>query len=321
MFSQEIYELGLQIIRTVQTVKSEPLTFFMKAVSFLSDPKAYTLFLPFIFLCVDEKRGMKLAMSVFFAASVNTGLKNILKVPRPYIRDASVGLDSVHGYSTPSGHSQSSAAFWPYLVYLFARRGKNADTAGSTNTEKNKRRRALKLLCAVGLPLLIGFSRVYLGVHYPSDVLLGWILGFLISCGLILFDFRIESFIRTLPRGFKILIPALICAALNAFSPADTSMNAAFFGFGLAYIFLKQTGGFCASRGTVMQKILRLCIAAALFFPLGIGLKAVFPGKGSEYYQLFRFVRYLLLAFLAGFIIPKLCILLKCARPSSECKA
>lgn len=69
-----------------------------------------------------------------------------------------------------------------------------------------------------------------------------------------------------------------------------------------------------------MQKILRLCIAAALFLPLSTALKTVFPGKESEYYQLFRFVRYVFLSFFAGFIIPKLCILLKCAELSPECK-
>lgn len=309
IYSEEIYELGLRIIQTVQTVKSEPLTLFMKAVSFLSDPKAYGIILPLIFLCIDEKRGMRLIMSIFFSASVNTGLKNILKVPRPYIKDPSVGLDKVHGYSTPSGHSQASAAFWPYFVHLFYR-----------NDSPLKPRRILKLLSAIGLPLLIGFSRVYLGVHYPSDVLLGWILGFLISCGLILFDSSIVTFISRLPRTFKILLLALITAALNALSSADTSMGAAFFGFGTAYIFLKETGGFCAFRGTIMQKILRLCIAAAVFFPLSTALKAVFPGKESEYYQLFRFVRYVFLSFFAGFIIPKLCILLKCAELSPECK-
>ena len=311
IYSEEIYELGLRIIQIVQTVKSEPLTLFMKAVSFLSDPKAYGIILPLIFLCIDEKRGMRLIMSVFFSASVNTGLKNILKVPRPYIKDPSVGLDKVHGYSTPSGHSQASAAFWPYFVYLFFRKSPD---------KKSALRRALNLLCAIGIPFLIGFSRVYLGVHYPSDVLLGWILGFLISCGLILFDSVIVTFISRLPRTFKILLLALITAALNALSSADTSMGAAFFGFGTAYIFLKETGGFCAFRGTIMQKILRLCIAAAVFFPLSTALKAVFPGKESEYYQLFRFVRYVFLSFFAGFIIPKLCILLKCAESSPECK-
>lgn len=322
IYSEEIYELGLQIIRAVQTVKSEPLTLFMKAVSFLSDPIAYALFLPFIFLCIDEKRGMRLIMSVFFSASINSGIKNALKIPRPYELDPSVGLDTVHGYSKPSGHSQASAAFWPYFTHLFCRKvNPTDDVTGTKNGQRPTLRRPLKLLLAIGLPLLIGFSRVYLGVHYPSDVLIGWILGFLISSALIFFGSLLDRLINRLPRSFKILVIALTSALLNALSPADTSMGAAFFGFGLAYILLNETGGFCASRGTLKQKILRLCIGVALFLPLSPALKAVFPGKESEYYQLFRFIRYAFVAFFGGFIIPKLCILLKCAEASPECKA
>ncbi|MGI5173160.1 phosphatase PAP2 family protein [Treponema sp. OMZ 840] len=313
MFSESVYEWGLQVIKTVQLIKSAPLTLFMKAVSFLSDPKAYTLFLPLAFLCIDEKRGMKLTMSVFFAGSLNTAIKNALKIPRPYIRDPSVGLDSVHGYSTPSGHSQSSASFWPYFIRLFFPRAAQKDKAVQNKTAV----RVLKLVCAVGLPLLIGFSRVYLGVHYPSDVLMGLTLGFLFSAGLILFGPHIECFINRCARIFKILILGLITAGLNALSPADTSMNAAFFGFGFGYILLKEQGGFCASKGSAAQKILRLALCAAVCAPLFFVLKTFFPGTESAYYQLFRFLRYGIVSFCAGFVVPKLCIILRCAQPFS----
>ena len=302
MFSQSVYEWGLNLIRAVQSLQSAPLTVCMKAVSFLSDPKAYMLILPLIFLCFDEKRGAKLTLAVLFAGACNDTLKNTLKVPRPYAVDPAVGLDSVSSFSTPSGHSQASASFWPYAMYLWP--------ASSLSVKK---RRAVKIALAAGLPLCIGFSRVYLGVHYPSDVLLGWALGFLFSLGLMLFSEQIERLLKGCTKTVKILILALIAAGFNAISSLDPSMAAAFFGFGTGYVLLCENGGFCAASGTAVQKALRMLVFAAVTGGIYFGLKAVFPAKGSDYYVLFRFIRYALAAFSTSFIVPKLCIALKIA--------
>ena len=63
MFSQSVYEWGLNLIRAVQSLQSAPLTVCMKAVSFLSDPKAYMLILPLIFLCYHQPRFDEIVMN------------------------------------------------------------------------------------------------------------------------------------------------------------------------------------------------------------------------------------------------------------------
>ena len=75
------------------------------------------------------------------------------------------------GYSFPSGHATSNLIFWAALLILASRvlilRGKPSAATW------------VRVICAV-IALLIGVSRVYLGVHYPSDVFGGWLLAALL---------------------------------------------------------------------------------------------------------------------------------------------
>ncbi|MGA0602551.1 phosphatase PAP2 family protein [Caulobacter sp. KR2-114] len=103
-----------------------------------------------------------LAVSLAGASAINTGLKSLIDRPRPQIVPH---LAQVSNASFPSGHAMISAA-----VYL---------TAGAMLCEAMplRRGRLFVMLFAGLLVVLIGASRVYLGVHWPSDVLAGWCLG------------------------------------------------------------------------------------------------------------------------------------------------
>lgn len=79
--------------------------------------------------------------------------------PRPW-------LGTADGYSFPSGHSLMTALFYGFILYMLIRTGKICPG--------RKRLTAVFLVC---LPVLVGLSRVYLGVHYASDVLAGWAVG------------------------------------------------------------------------------------------------------------------------------------------------
>ena len=103
-----------------------------------------------------------LAGSVVGASVLNAGLKSMLHRPRPELVPH---LANVSNASFPSGHAMISAA-----IYL---------TIGAMLAETQPRRSARIFLMAFAglLVLLIGVSRIYLGVHWPSDVLAGWCLG------------------------------------------------------------------------------------------------------------------------------------------------
>lgn len=95
------------------------------------------------------------------ATLINQGIKHIVGRPRPNV----LRLIQESGYSFPSGHSMVSMAFYGIIIYL---------------VYKNIENKYLKCGLIMGLSLLIlliGFSRIYVGVHYFTDVLSGFLLG------------------------------------------------------------------------------------------------------------------------------------------------
>lgn len=110
----------------------------------------------------------KTKLAVFVVVAVSTGaaastfLKSIFVRPRP---DLVAHLVDVNTTSFPSGHAMNSA-----IVYL---------TLGALLAETHLEREAkgFIMVVAVALTLMVGFSRVYLGVHWPSDVIAGWAIG------------------------------------------------------------------------------------------------------------------------------------------------
>lgn len=103
-----------------------------------------------------------LAVLLGVGGILNIVLKDLFQVPRPDMAP----LVDMSSYSFPSGHAMTSFVFYgvlPIFVYRFTRRVGLTIFVG---------------ILAALLIFLIGFSRVYLGVHYPSDVVAGWIAGF-----------------------------------------------------------------------------------------------------------------------------------------------
>ncbi len=116
------------------------------------------------YLLITRRRavGAFVAIAVGGGALVSTGLKALFGRPRPTLVPHAV---EVYTHSFPSGHAMLSAVTYLTLGALLAR------------LEERRRAKAYLLSVATLLTLLVGASRVYLGVHWPSDVLAGWCLG------------------------------------------------------------------------------------------------------------------------------------------------
>ncbi|RLW68471.1 MAG: hypothetical protein B6D68_03565 [spirochete symbiont of Stewartia floridana] len=114
-----------------------------------------------IFWCVDARTGYRFAFFILFGGVINEALKLVFHLPRPYWTDpriASIGHAS-SSFGFPSGHAQISAV-WMYIGSLL----------------RSRSGWALAILTA----LLVGISRVFLGQHFPLQVLWGWIIGFVL---------------------------------------------------------------------------------------------------------------------------------------------
>jgi undecaprenyl-diphosphatase len=116
------------------------------------------------FLLVERKprAAVLVLVAVIGGALLSTVLKLTFGRPRP---DVVAHLVHVSSASFPSGHSLISAVIYPTLGAMLA------------SLSVNRRTKIYYLACAFVLMLLVGISRMYLGVHYPSDVLGGWALG------------------------------------------------------------------------------------------------------------------------------------------------
>ena len=114
-----------------------------------------------LFLLIKNKKiGLSIISDIVIITVLNQLLKRILQRPRP----TEFRIVEETGYSFPSGHSMVSMAFYGYLIYLIYRYIKNKYIKWS-----------LIVLLSI-LICLIGISRIYLGVHYTSDVLGGFLL-------------------------------------------------------------------------------------------------------------------------------------------------
>lgn len=134
------------------------LIFPMQVISFLGTQYFLILLIAWIYWCMDNRIGIRLGIALVLGNSINTALKWIFHAPRPYWVDSSVkALSTESSFGMPSGHAMMSTIFYGHIALWI-------------------QKRSATIICIV-IILLIGISRIYLGVHYVSDVIAGSLFG------------------------------------------------------------------------------------------------------------------------------------------------
>ena len=274
------------------------------AITFLGDETFYLLFMPLIYWCVDALVGLRIGVMLLLSGFSNGFLKLIFKSPRPYWVSDKITAGAEHNsFGLPSGHAMNSAAVW----------GWTAREMGKTWA---------KWVMGI-LVFLIGFSRIVLGVHFISDVFLGWLVGLLLIW---LFARNLDSLGKTLQKmpltsllalallssGLMVLLPALTKVVSSSWQPAadwvaragaidpmnlEFSLTLAGLWFGMlgGFAILMHQKGILQSNQGDWQKVARYFIGLIGVVVMYAGLGALFPDDMSLIGMILRYLRYTLI--------------------------
>lgn len=246
------------------------------------------LILGLFYWCLDKETGRYVGLNAVMGCVWHPLIKNIVLRRRPYFDsegidllrplDPDAGLYDIQaqGYSFPSGHSTNGVSVYGSLA-------------------RRLKKRWMNILAAV-LSLLIGFSRVTVGAHYPTDVLAGWGLGLVIIF--------LVPYLREKTGDLRIFYGILIASGLPGMFFAGTDDYymgmGLLFGFALAEMFERRYVNFRKAE-SLPEGMIRVLGGGILYAGLDLLLKtfldpAIMPWPGPAE-RLFSMVRYCLIIF------------------------
>lgn len=310
---EAILNLEIQFTLLIQSIGSW-LVIPMKVFDFLGKSEFYMIVIPAVYWLVDTGLGLRMALILMASASLNHSFKLLFHSPRPYWYSASVTQYAQEtSFGLPSGHAQVAAGVW------------------GTPAVRLKQRwvRWVSLLVI----FLYGFSRIYLGVHFLRDVLLGWAIG-----GLTLLAFTVwekpvrkwfvrqsmllqigSAFVSALAFiGLSVLFrvwlgdwqaPASWAAYLQVYPTATASplsmegvitTGAAWFGIVAGYSWQLRSTTLQLNANLpakITTRLLRWLVGTVGILLIYLILSKLFPGGENSTGYILRFVRYGLIGF------------------------
>jgi len=281
----------------------------MKFFSFLGTENFFLLALPLIYWCIDASLGIRVAFILITSSYLNNIFKLMFAGPRPYwVSDKVIPFSAESSFGVPSGHAQNAVGVWGIIAA-----GVRARWAWGV---------------AFTLAFFIGFSRWYLGVHFPHDVFVGWLLGGILLWAFIKFWDPVEAWLKQKTLGNQVLIALLVSVifiALGAVSvgrldgytfpeewkanalragelPAPVSMEdfitsaGILFGLAVGVAWSASRGGYQAS-GPVGKRALRFVVGLIGVMILWRGLALFLPDNADLLSYILRYIRYSLVGF------------------------
>lgn len=229
-------EFGIDLIQALQRL-SPALDFPMQFFTFLGKVEFFMLFLPLIYWVVNAQFGFRVFILFLTTNLVSLGFKQFFHQPRPYWIGDVQPLSGEPTYAFPSSHASVSMSIWGFLAYQVQRRW--------------------MWISAAALIFLISISRLYLGVHFPQDILFGWVIGLVVLYVYAKNSATISAKVNARTLGFKIglgfilslvflgvgfLMNSLIASTPDPASYAQYSTEAR-----SLTLYLTLSGAFCGS--------------------------------------------------------------------------
>jgi len=280
----------------------------MKLFTLLGSEEFFLVALPVIYWCVDASAGLRIASIVLVTSSINEILKLSMHGPRPYWFSTKVkAFSSETTFGVPSGHAQIATGLWGMAAAQI--------------------KRPWAWITAIFIIFMIGVSRLYLGVHFPHDVLLGWAIGALVLWAFLRGWDGVAAWAKRKSLGQQVGLAFALSMVLIIFGmigfgtlrgwvipaewlsnsqqagvvdmPAPASLNntitstAVLFGMLAGLAWMNSQGGFDA-RGKVWQRAARLLpgmLGVLIFY---LGLRVIFPNGNAFIPYFFRYIRFAL---------------------------
>lgn len=251
---------GTDLILAVQSANSGLLDTFFKAITWLGNREAYLVILTLVYWCINRSWGARLLVLAMLSSWANETLKSLFDLPRPDPARVRQLVDE-SSFGFPSNHAQTGAVIvWGYLAA--------------------KVRRTWFSVLAVVMIILIGLSRVYLGIHFPQDVIGGWLLGLVILLVWLRFEDRLADWWHSMDAGRQALVAVAGPLALLLLTPADAAsrypnetgatLAGILMGAGLGAILEARTVQFSVA-GSLGRRLLRYLVGIALVGALYFG--------------------------------------------------
>ena len=289
----------MEFLYLLEKLRIPGLNEFMLTITHLGEETAFLVLALIFFWCVDKKRGYLLMSVGFLGTMANQFMKLWFRIPRPWVLDPDFTIleaarEAAAGYSFPSGHTTSAAATFGAIAI----------------TAKNKKTAWFCVLLAV----LVGLSRMYIGVHTPKDV----IVGALTSLILLLVLHRVVmdgKHMLTVLRVMMVLAIGLLAFVMFYPFPADVdahnlqsgiknayTMVGSVAGVGFVYLMEKKYVNF-STEAVWWAQILKAVLGFGLVLAVKEGLRSPLEALFADPYSA-RLVRYFLIVLVAGLLWP-----------------
>jgi membrane-associated phospholipid phosphatase len=286
-------EFQLEIIRYIQQFMNPLLDNIFILITQLGEETLAIALMAILFFGYKKQIGKKIMFFLLASLTLNNSLKFLLRLPRPIGEVGVITLraETATGFSFPSGHAQMAGTLYPSLIKVIKKQWYN--------------------ILTVVIVILVALSRVYLGVHYPIDAIVGAFLGIAVVIGgeLLFKLYKNETYIFGITSFIFLPFAILFLFDGEAQSAADFfKVYGLLIGVFAALEYEKRYINFKDTK-VWKNRIIRVVLAMVIILGIKEGVKLITPDM-----FVFDFLRYFLMAFVGIGLYPHLFATLKIDR-------
>ena len=288
-------EYQLDILMYLQSIRNELLTSLFTFFTICTEVPVITVLTAILYWCINKKAGQRILFALCGSLNINIGVKNFVKMARPIGLKGleSLRIETATGYSFPSGHTQTATTFWSAMITQF--------------------KKAWVYIIGILMILGAGISRLYLAVHWPMDVIVGWFFGIVLSILFVkIFDYIDDS------KSYYILIGIMLIFGVCTYFIGGEDfykMFGLYTGFVLGYmvedtyinfstesekkrknIFAKNPSKFEGLGNRILRFVVGIISLLAVYLLLSY-LEDIIAVKLEEITNIFKYLKYTIVVF------------------------